>query len=60
MAAFYIVLEVVAFIAVIVVPLRGPKRVKKQTTAAVSTLAVTEEGYLEQMANSPAHHLPVH
>ncbi|GAA3982507.1 hypothetical protein [Mucilaginibacter dorajii] len=60
MAAFYIVLEVIAFIAVIVVPLSGPKRVKKQAAATVSSLAVTEEGYLEQLAGNPAHHLPVH
>jgi hypothetical protein len=60
MAAFYIVLEVIAFIAVIVVPLSGPKRGKKQSPPAVSSIAVTEDGYLEQLAGSPAHHLPVH
>lgn len=60
MAAFYIVLEVIAFIAVIVVPLSGPKRIKKQTSTAVSSLAVTEDGYLEQLTGSPAYHQPVH
>jgi hypothetical protein len=60
MTAFYIVLEVIAFIAVIVVPLKGPKRVKKQAPPAVSSIVVTEDGYLEQLAGSPAHHLPVH
>jgi cbb3-type cytochrome oxidase subunit 3 len=47
MTSFYTVLEVIAFIAVIVIPIVGPKRKKNITNARTGNLAVNNEGYLE-------------
>lgn len=59
MTSFYIVLEVIAFIAVIVVPLAGPKRKKSIGPVNTSTLAVNGEGFLEPIQLVAEGHHPV-
>jgi hypothetical protein len=59
MTSFYIVLKVIAFIAVIVVPLAGPKKKKKTVQPGIGNLAVNGEGYLEPIPAVQAAHHPV-
>lgn len=60
MTSFYIVLEVIAFIAVIVVPLAGPKTKKITPIKTTGSLAVNGEGFLEPVRQVAEAHLPVH
>ncbi|QEC78727.1 hypothetical protein [Mucilaginibacter ginsenosidivorax] len=60
MTSFYIVLEVAAFIAVIVIPMAGPKAKKNVPVATTSNLAVNNEGYLEPIPANQQDHHPVH
>ncbi len=53
MASIYIVLKIVALLAVIVIPLAGPKRKKTAIITGVSKFAVNEEGYLEHYIDKP-------
>ena len=59
MTSFYIVFKVIAFIAIIIVPLSGPKRKKSATKLDMGKLAVNGEGYLESVSLSLANHHPV-
>jgi hypothetical protein len=59
MTSFYIVLKVIAFIAIIIVPLSGPKKKKSAIKGDIGKLAVNGEGYLESVSSSPANHHPV-
>jgi hypothetical protein len=59
MASIYIILKIVALLAVIVIPLAGPKRKKVATTVGVGKFAVNEEGYLEHYTGSPVQAHPV-
>jgi hypothetical protein len=47
MTTLYTVLEVCALLAVIVLPLGGPKRRAIKTQTGISNILVNEEGYLE-------------
>lgn len=59
MAAFYIILEITALIAVIIVSISGPKKKKESPKTEISGLAVNADGYLEHFKNSPEYHQPV-
>ena len=59
MASFYIVLEITALIAVIIIPLAGPTKKKISPKTEISALAVNADGYLEHFKNSPEYHQPV-
>ncbi|MGN6179305.1 MAG: hypothetical protein ACTHNW_08995 [Mucilaginibacter sp.] len=60
MATFYLILEIAAFLGVIIFPLAGPKKAKTQKrTQELSNLFVNEQGYLEYI-NDDQDHLPVH
>nr|WP_183560402.1 hypothetical protein [Mucilaginibacter sp. SP1R1]MBB6149349.1 hypothetical protein [Mucilaginibacter sp. SP1R1] len=59
MASFYILLKVIALLAVIIIPLSGPKRKKAATETGMSKLAVNEGGYLEHFVGIPEDHHPV-
>ncbi|PWK78381.1 hypothetical protein LX99_02225 [Mucilaginibacter oryzae] len=56
MASFYNILEVIALIAVIIIPLAGPKKRKAPCKTELSTLAVNADGYLEHFNSSPEYH----
>jgi hypothetical protein len=57
MTAFYIVLKVNALLAIITLPLIGPKKKKVQAEKALSRLAVNKDGYLEYFtAKTKGHH----
>lgn len=60
MVIFYIVLKVSALIAIIVLPLAGPKKKKTAVVKAVGNLSVNENGYLEHFAGGSVDHHPVH
>lgn len=59
MASFYILLKITALLAVIIVPITGPKRKKASPKTEMSGFAVNADGYLEHFKNSPEHHQPV-
>ena len=59
MTAFYIVLKVAALLAIIILPLIGPKKKKAQPETGLSRLAVNEEGYLEYFTANPKDRHPV-
>ena len=44
-----------ALLAVIIIPLAGPKRKKSVNTTGTSKFAVNEEGYLEPYTGNPVH-----
>ena len=47
MATFYLVLEILALLGVIVIPLSGPKKNKNKKANELSSLYVNENGFLE-------------
>ncbi|MDB5147279.1 MAG: hypothetical protein JWQ57_1299 [Mucilaginibacter sp.] len=59
MASFYILLKITALLAVIIVPMTGPKVKKASPKTEMSRLAVNPDGYLEHFKNSPEYHHPV-
>ena len=59
MTTFYIVLKVSALLAIITLPLIGPKMKKVQAEKALSRLAVNEHGYLEYFTANPQDHHPL-
>ncbi|AYL94540.1 hypothetical protein [Mucilaginibacter celer] len=59
MDSFYIVLEITALIAVIIIPLAGPKKEKASPKTEMSALAVNADGYLENFKSSPEYQQPV-
>jgi len=59
MTAFYIVLKVCALIAIIIIPLVGPKKKKVTPVKTLSNLSVRENGYLEYTASNSLNHHPV-
>jgi hypothetical protein len=59
MTAFYIVLKVSALLAIIILPLIGPKKKKIQAEKGISRLAVNEDGYLEYFTANPQDHHPI-
>ena len=60
MTALYILLKVIALLAVIIVPLIGPKKKKLPAPTGISDLAVNDEGYLEHYIGKPGEQHPVH
>lgn len=56
MESFYIVLEITALIAVIIIPLAGPKKKKASPKTEMSMLAVNADGYLEHFKSNPEYH----
>lgn len=59
MAAFYIILEITALIAFIIVLISGPKKKKTSPKTEMSGLAINADGYLKHFKNSPEYHQPV-
>ena len=58
MSAIYIILKVSALLAIIIIPLFGPKKRKSPASGGLSNLAVNESGYLETFSGSTEkHHL---
>ncbi|NHA05089.1 hypothetical protein G7092_14870 [Mucilaginibacter sp. HC2] len=53
MAPIYIILRIVALLAVIIIPLASPKRKKTAIATGLSKFAVNEEGYLEHYIDNP-------
>jgi len=47
MTTLYTVLEVLALLAVIIIPLGGPQKKTTKTSHQISNILVNEEGYLE-------------
>jgi len=62
MTTFYTIVEVLALLACIIIPLRGPRQTPKtkQTKPELSNLAVNEKGYLEHLHNIPGEEHPAH
>lgn len=54
MTAFYIVLKISALLAILILPLFGPKKKKAKAHGGISKLAVNKNGYLEHFNNAPA------
>jgi len=59
MALVYIIFKIVALLAIIIIPLTGPKRKKSTDVAGVSKFAVNEDGYLEHYIDNTVHPHPV-
>jgi hypothetical protein len=59
MTSFFILLKIVAFLAVMIIPFIGPKKKKAPGQYGISTLAVDENGYLEHFSGSSKDHQPV-
>ncbi|MFC0513972.1 hypothetical protein ACFFGT_07165 [Mucilaginibacter angelicae] len=59
MASFYIILEITALLAVIILSITGPKKKKASPKTEMSGFAVNADGYLEHFKNSPEYHQPV-
>ncbi|MCO5946416.1 hypothetical protein [Mucilaginibacter flavidus] len=59
MTAFYIVLKVSALLAIIILPLFGPKKKKTPLPQGLSDLSVNENGLLEVYTVDNIEHHPV-
>ena len=59
MEPFYNILEIIALIAVIIIPLAGPKKKKASPETEISALAVNADGYLEHFESHTQQHHPV-
>ena len=61
MIAFYIALKVSALLAVVLLPLIGPSKKKRIHTPApaLSSLVITENGYMHYLSNSSVKAQPV-
>jgi hypothetical protein len=59
MTAFYIILKISALLAIIILPLFGPKRKKLPAPDGLSHLAVNENGCLEIFSAGAEKHHPV-
>jgi hypothetical protein len=59
MTATYVILKVGALLAIIIIPLIGPKKKKKIAPVKLSTISVNERGYLEHFKSSAMDHHPV-
>jgi hypothetical protein len=56
MTSFYIVLKIIALLAVVIIPFCGPKRKKAAPLTGISKLAVNEDGFLENFVDNPEDH----
>jgi hypothetical protein len=54
MTAFYIVLKISALLAILILPLFGPKKKKANGPGGISKFAVNKNGHLEHFNNAPA------
>jgi len=59
MTAFYIALKVCALLAIIILPLFGPKKKKTPPPQGLSDLSVNENGFLEVYVVDNITHQPV-
>ena len=59
MTAFYIALKVCALLAIIIIPLLGPKKKKTPSPDGLSDLSVNENGFLEVYTADNITHQPV-
>jgi len=59
MTAFYIALKVCALLAIIILPLFGPKKKKTPSPQGLSDLSVNENGFLEAYMVDGIEHRPV-
>jgi|GEM_PF-3745220 hypothetical protein len=62
MTTFYIIVEVLALLACIIIPLRGPRKTVKttQTKPELSNLAVNEQGRLEYLHDAHGEEHPTY
>jgi hypothetical protein len=62
MTTFYTVIEVLALLACIIIPLAGPRKTakKKQPARELSDIAVNDKGYLEHLHPVPGEEHPAH
>ena len=62
MTTFYTVIEVLALLACIIIPLAGPRTTAKKKPAAreLSDIAVNENGYLEHLHPVPGEEHAAH
>jgi hypothetical protein len=59
MSSVYIILKIAALLAIIIIPLAGPKRKKSTDAMEAGKFAVNEDGYLEHYIDNPVHPHPV-
>lgn len=59
MTAFYIVLKVSGLLAIIILPLFGPKKKKTPSPHGLGDLSVNENGFLEVYTTDNIEHYPV-
>ena len=59
MTAFYLALKVCALLAIIILPLFGPKKKKTPSPQGLSDLSVNENGFLEVYTIDNTEHQPV-
>jgi hypothetical protein len=59
MTAFYIALKVCALLAIIILPLFGPKKKKTPSPQSLGDLSVNENGFLEANTVDNIEHRPV-
>jgi hypothetical protein len=59
MTAFYVIIKISALIAIIIIPLIGPKKKKSKSPEGLSAILVNENGSLEYFNNVPSDHHPV-
>ena len=60
MTLFYIILKISALLAIIIIPLIGPKKQKIAVKNTPGGLSVNEKGYLEHFTGQPVDHHSVH
>jgi hypothetical protein len=60
MTAFYTILKIAALLAVVLLPLIGPKKKKIKRDSGLSRLAINERGFLEPFTGHPVERHPVH
>jgi hypothetical protein len=59
MTAINIILKISALLAIIIIPLVGPRKKKKAAPVKLSAFSVNEEGFLEHFKGNPMDHHPV-
>ncbi len=52
-------LRIIAFIAVLILPFKGPKKRKVTSQGGISDLAINENGYMEYFTGRSKDHEPV-
>ena len=60
MTVFYIILKISGLLAIIIIPLIGPKKQKTAVKNTIGSLSVNEKGHLEHFTGNPVDHQSVH